>query len=30
MHGEVRVPTENALSFALFCVTERALSYLCG
>lgn len=26
----MRVPTKDALSLALFCVTERALSYLCG
>ena len=27
-HGDMRVTTKNALSFALFCVTERAASYL--
>lgn len=27
-HGDVGVPTKDALSFALFCVTERAASYL--
>ena len=29
-HGDMRVTTKNALSFALFCVTERAASYLRG
>ena len=29
-HGDMRVATKNALSFALFCVTERAASYLRG
>src|SRR5690349_12607276 len=30
VHGHMRVPAENALSLALFCLTERALSHLCG